>query len=244
MTTIVVLADPPVAGHVLEELTPDPLSESEARDLYAAMLTDVCETIQRGDASLLVNYRPADQLDLSVDSESQLRDLLDEELDESPRYEPQVGETYSGRVGNALTHLLETEEVPTVAVIDPTAVFLRRDTIGTLFMKLRASDVVLAPSLGGRVAVAAFGEPVDFADAFAPPAIETLTSRALAADLDVEFLDVMPVVESPEDLATAVALASARRDAGRIVPPRTTARLEAFGLTVAEDGTVTRVGAD
>lgn len=237
MTTVVVLAAPPVPGRVLPTFV-GPLSESEAAELYRAMLTDLCETVQRGAADLLVNHPPADGD--SDDPEEALRDALDDELPAEPRYEPQVGETTAGRIGNALTHLLESEGEPTVAAVEPTAPFLRREHIGQAAMQLRTSDVVLGPAPGGRVAFAAFGEPIDFADADAPPAVETLTDRATAAGLDVDFLPMTPVVERPADLGTALSLLAARRAAGRLVPERTATAVADLGLAVDPDGTVVR----
>jgi glycosyltransferase A (GT-A) superfamily protein (DUF2064 family) len=238
MTTITVLAEPPAAGS-LPELVPDPLSGEEAADLYGAMLADVCETVQRGDGDLLVNYGESPAAD---DPEAALREHLAEELPEpeAARYEPQVGETKAGRVGNALTHLLETEGEESVAVAEPTAPFLRREHVGTAAMKLRTSEVVLGPAAGGRVAFAGFTEPIDFADAYATPAIETLTERAVDAGLDVGFLPMMPLVERPSNLATAVAVSNARQRADRLAPTRTAARIAEFGLSVDSEGSIER----
>jgi len=245
MTTIAVLATPPEPG-VLDALVPDPLDAGEAAALYAAMLGDVCETVQRGEADLLVNYRArADDGEPGVESGGDAETALRGVLEDLPspgavRYEPQVGTARAGRVGNALTHLLESEGEASVAVVRPTAAYLRREHVGQLAMKLRRSDVVLAPTPDGDVSVAGFTAPVDFADGFATPAVETLTERAVDAGLDVDFLPMLPVLERPADLATAVAVLSARRRAGRLVPPRTTARIEEWGLTVEADGTVGR----
>lgn len=238
MTTVAVLADPPVEGHTLAKLTPAPLSEAEAVELYRAMLADICETIQRGEADLLVNYRPDDQMPADVDSETRLRECLTEELDEELRFEPQVGESYAGRIGNSLTHLLDAEAEGLVGAVEPTAAFLRREHIGNIVMKLRTSDVVLGPAPGGQVYFAGFTDPIDFDDAYAPPAIETLVGRAREADLEVDFLPMTPL--AAEDFATAVALLRARLDADRLVPPRTAARIDQWGLAVDRDGTVTR----
>jgi glycosyltransferase A (GT-A) superfamily protein (DUF2064 family) len=236
MTTTVVLAEPPVEGTTLADLV-DPLSAAEAVELYRAMLADVCETLQRGEADVLVNYLPPEQAPVD-DPESTLRDLLDAELPDSDavRYEPQVGETHSGRVGNALTHLLENEQEETVAAVAPTAPFLRREHIGTAAMKLRTNDVVLGPAPDGRVTFAGFGEPIDFADAYAPPAVETLATRADEAGLDADFLPMTPVIERSGDLDTALSVLAARRRAGRLVPPRTAAVLD--GWRVSADGVV------
>lgn len=222
MTTIVVLADPPVP-ECAPSVLPDSFDAETQLELYRAMLADVCATIQHGEAELLVNYPREDAVPDDVDAEKSLRELLAGELEEPDevRYEVQVGETYDGRVGNALTHLLETEEQPTAGIVEPTAIFLRREHIGTTAMQLRTNDVVLGPAPGGKVAFAAFREPIDFSEAYATPAIETMTERAMDADLDVSFLPMTPLFESAADIETAVSLLRARIRAGAIVPNRT-----------------------
>ncbi len=235
MATVAVLADPPVDGFVLPELAAGtPLSAADAARLYGAMTVDVCRAVERGGADLLVNYRDPEQVPGGVDSVALLRDLLDGEL-EAPgdaRFEVQVGETFAGRAGNTVTHLLEREDEATVAVVDPTAVLLGREQIGSASMKLRSSEVVLGPAGGGRVYYAGFAEPVDFAGAYAPPAVATLTDRAREAGLDVDFLPRLPVVETGADLADALATLTARRRAGRRVPRRTAETVDELGLAV------------
>jgi len=242
MTTVVVLAEPPIEGAMLPALQPEPLTANEADRLYRAMLADVCETVQHGEADLLVNYPDPDGVPDDVDPETSLRAILDAELpsSEEVRYEVQVGETVAGRVGNAITHLLESEDAGHVAFVEPTVPLLGREHIGTAAMKLRTSEVVLGPSTDGRVYFAGFREPVDFEDALAPPAVETLTDRALDAGHDVDFLPILPRVEQPDDLATAVSLVRSRHAADRLVPPRTTALFEKWGLRVNEEGELSR----
>jgi hypothetical protein len=240
MATVAVLADPPVEGVVLRDIVAGtPLTDGDAARLYSAMLVDVCRAVQDGGGDLLVNYRDSDQVAGDVDSEQRLRETLDGELDDagSARYEVQVGETRSGRAGNTVTHLLEAEGESTVAVVEPTAAFLGREQIGTAAMKLRSSEVVLGPTTDGRVYYAGFGAPIDFADAYAPPAIETLTRRAREADLDVDFLSMLPVVERGADLPTALSQLRARQRAGRNLPARTAAVVEELGMGVEVDGT-------
>ena len=236
MTVIVVLADPPEPGLAFPDLAEGtPISEAEAARLYEAMLVDVCRTVQAGGADLLVNYRPADRLPVE-DPEAALRDALADELEEpaGARYEVQVGETFAGRVGNTVTHLLEEEGERQVAVTTPAAPFLRRDHVGGLGMSLRTEEVAVAPAWGGRVALAGFTEPVDFEDTFATPAVETLVMRARDAGLSVDFLPRQPVVETPSDLADAVAYATARLRAERLVPARTVGVIEDLGLRAIE----------
>lgn len=242
MTTVVVPVDPPLAGHALTHLVPGVLSPDEAEGLYRSLVADVCETVQRGNADLLVNYREAP--DATADVATVTRDFLAGELPDpdAARYEPQVGETLAGRLGNALTHLLETEGEGTVGFVDPTACLLRREHLGSLMMKLRTNEMVVGPAPGGRVFGGAFSAPIDFADALATPAVETLTERGTGADLDVDFLGLLPVVETADDLASVVSLVRARDEAGLNVPARTVAMAERLALAVDATGAVTRDG--
>lgn len=242
MTTVAVLADPPVEGVVLPELAGGLLDESEATALYTAMLIDVCRAVEASGAELLVNYRPAEQVPDGVDPEAAVRTPLDEALDApgDARYEVQVGSTLSARVGNTVTHLLEREGVKTAAAVTPTGGLLTRQLIDSAAMKLRSSGVVLGPATDGRVYYAGFAAPVDFEDAYEAPAVGTLTDRAMDADLGVDFLPTTPVVETPGDLRTVVPLLRARRRAERVVPPRTTTLIEGLGLRVDESSELRR----
>jgi len=242
MTTVAVLADPPVEGFVLPELSNGPLDESEATALYTAMLTDVCRAVEASGAELLVNYRDAEQVPDGVDPESAVREPLDAALDapDQARYEVQVGSSLSARVGNTVTHLLEREGVKTAAAVEPTAGLLTRQLVDSAAMKLRSSGVVLGPSTDGRVYYGGFAEAVDFEAAYTTPAVQTLTDRAMDADLGVDFLPTTPIVQTPADLRTVVPLLRARHRAERVVPPRTTTLINEFGLRVTADGELVR----
>ncbi|MDT3434719.1 hypothetical protein [Haloarcula sp. 1CSR25-25] len=237
MTTVTVLADPPVEGVVLQDLAGGLLDDAEAAGLYEAMLLDVCRAVEISGGELLVNYRPPEQVPDGVDPEAAVRGPVTDAL-ESPgdaRFEVQVGSTFAGRVGNTVTHLLDREEVATVAAVEPTAALLNRQLIDSAAMKLRSSGVVLGPAEGGRVYYAGFGEPIDFADSYAVPSVETIGERAADAGLDVDFLPSAPVLETRADLRTIVPLLRARDRAGRVVPPRTTAFLDDLGIRVIDD---------
>jgi hypothetical protein len=242
MTTVAVLADPPVEGFVLPELGNGLLDESEKTALYTAMLTDVCRAVEASGAELLVNYRPAEQVPDGVDPESAVREPLEAALDApgQARYEVQVGSSLSARVGNTVTHLLEQEGVNTAAAVEPTAGLLTRQLIDSAAMKLRSSGVVLGPSTSGRVYYAGFAEPVDFEAGYATPAVKTLTDRAMDADLGVDFLPTAPVLQTPADLRTVVPLLRARHQAERVVPPRTTTLITEFALQLSADGELVR----
>lgn len=244
MPTTAVLCDPPHEGLVLSELAATtPLSAAEAADLYAAMCADVFRAVDASASDLLVNYRPDEKLpgdyeDADVDdAESAVRALADAALDDpgTARYEVQVGSTFAARMGNTVSHLLDAEEASSVAVIEPTAPFLTRGDLDGMAMKLRRSDVILGPTSGGRVHYAGFASPIDFEDADAPPAIETLTDRAHDAGHEVDFGPMAPVIETREDLIGALSLIRARRRAGREVPTRTAACLDDLGVELVEN---------
>jgi hypothetical protein len=234
MTTIAVLCDSPQEGVLSDLAATTPLTETETADLYAAMCADVFRAVEESAGELLVNYRP--DAHGAGNSEAELRALAEETLDSpaAARYEEQVGSTFAGRVGNTLTHLLETEGESSAMAIEPTAPFLTRGDLDGLAMKLRRSDVVLGPTSGGRVYAAGFNAPMDFADAYVPPAIETLTDRANDAGLAVDFGPMLPVIETREDLIGALALIEARLRAGRDVPERTADCLVELGVTLTE----------
>jgi hypothetical protein len=103
-------------------------------------------------------------------------------------------------------------------------------------MKLRRHDAVLGPSTAGRVYYAGFAEPVDFDDALAHPALETLTERVDAAGATADFLPELPSVDTPVGLAGTVATIRSRRTTGLAVPERTAGAIEELGLRVDPDG--------
>lgn len=243
MTVHVLLADPPRDGLVLPDLPESsPLTEAEATRLYEAMLKDACVAAATSGGSLLVNYRPEDVLPephrTGASPEDELRDLVSEAVEdvEDVRFEVQVGSTYDARVGNTVTHLLESEDASTVAIVDPRAPLLARKDLDSAAMKLRRRDVVLGPSDRGRVHYAGFASPIDFEGAYTTPALDTLTARARDAGGDVDFLAHQAVVETGRDLETLLPVLSARTRAGRIVPTHTTRFLDDRGVHLDEDG--------
>jgi glycosyltransferase A (GT-A) superfamily protein (DUF2064 family) len=242
MTTIAVLADPPREGLVATELAAtSPLTEAEAAECYAAMLSDTFVAATRSGGELLVNYRPDDLLPdahvTDTSSEAALRTLAASVLDDvgDVRFEPQVGSSFDARAGNTVTHLLREEGVNSVAVVEGTSPFLTRTLIDNAAMKLRRAEVVLGPSTRGRRYYAGFTDPIDFDGAFARPAVETLTARGRAAGHDVDFLPVRPVIETGADLFDALPMVNARIDGERAVPANTAAFFDEVGLRVAYD---------
>jgi len=234
MTVVCLLCDPPRPGVAFERLTEtSPLSADEAADLYAATCRDVAAAVEASGGDLLVNYRPEEALPSDGgDAEAAVREAIEPALSDpdTVRFEIQVGETFAGRAGNTVTHLLEEEAVTTAAVVEPSAALLRRPLIDTGAMKLRRCPVVLGPATRGRVYYAGFREPVDFEDAYASPAVETLVERARGAGLEADFLEYLPVIETGPDLADVFALVRAREAAGRNVPEHTAAWLDGAGL--------------
>jgi len=243
VTTIAVLVDPPRPGLAFDRLAAtSPLSDAECADLYAAATRDVCRAVAESAGDLLVNYRPDEALserfrDPDADAETELREVVDP-VAEDARFEVQVGETFAGRAGNTATHLLETEGNDSVAITTPNAPLLTRRQVDEAAMKLRRSEVVLGPAPDGRVYYAAFRDTIDFEDAYAAPALGTLTDRALDAGNDVDFLTRLPVIGHGRDLADLLVTLRTRRKSGRTVPEYTADALEGLGLVVeaTDDG--------
>ncbi|MFB6256574.1 MAG: hypothetical protein ABEH58_07615 [Haloplanus sp.] len=251
MTTIAVLAAPPREGLVATDLAAtSPLTEAEAAEWYAAVLKDVLVAVDRSGGDLLVNYRPdgllPDDHVTGTASEAAVRTMAASALDDlnDVRFEPQVGSSLAARAGNTVTHLLREEDVVSAAVVEPTIPFLTRPLVDNAAMKLRRSEVVLGASTRGRVYYAGFTTPIDFTDAFVDPALETLTARGRAADCEVDFLPVQPVIEAGDDLLDTLPLLNARVDAERIVPVHTATVVDELGLRVAYDGAEPRVVRD
>ncbi|PSQ11879.1 hypothetical protein BRC99_05980 [Halobacteriales archaeon QS_7_69_60] len=238
MTTVAVLCDPPRPGLVFDDLVDAlPLSPEAAADLYAALFRDSVRAVAGSGGDLLVNYRSSEALPGGGDPEADLREAVADVVDpKEVRFERQVGESFAGRAGNTATHLLENEGVASVAVTRPEAAFLARSHIDGSAMKLRSTDTVLGPAPGGRMYFAAFSEPVDFADCYAPPAFETLVDRTLDAGLDVEFLETKPYLETPADLADVLVSVRTRRKAEGLVPPYLAGWVADSGLVVEATG--------
>jgi len=241
MTVVAVPADPPREGVVLPRL-PDtsPLSAAEAADLYEAAFKDVVSAVAGSGADLLVNYRAEEDLpDWDGErSEAQLRAAVADALGsaEEARFEVQVGSSRAARVGNTVTHLLETESVQSAAVLSPAAPLVDRTKVDEAAMKLRRNEVVLGPGEAGRAYYAGFTAPVDFEGAYAPPVLESLTNRGGDAGHDVAFLPMLPVIETGRDLATVVSTVRARTRAGSSIPEHTATVLADLGLRVGEGG--------
>ena len=242
MTTVAVLADPPREGLVLPDLyETGPLSAAEAAGLYEAMLADVCLAVERSGGELLVNYRPSELLPdehADVDAEEAIASALAGVLDEPPRLERQVGSTFDARAGNTVTHLLDREGADSVAIVEPTAPMLSRTHLDNAAMKLRRSEIVLGPTTRGRVSYTGFTEPIDFDGAYQSPAVETFAWRGRDAGFEVDFLPMLPTVETAADLATIVPLIRSRAAAERIVPVRTATWIDEHDIRV-EDGSLT-----
>ncbi|RYJ14112.1 hypothetical protein ELS19_09150 [Halogeometricum borinquense] len=243
MTVVALMADPPRPGLVLSELAEtSPLSETEAADLYAAMLKDSMVAVSRSGGDLLVNYRSEDLLPEAYreedgTAEAAVRTLAADALDDpsEARFEVQVGSSVSARAGNTMMHLLRDEDVRTAAVVRGDAPFFTRSKIDSMAMKLRTNEVVLGPSTAGRSYVAGFSDPIDFSEAFTTPEVETLTARANDAGHNVAFLEMQPTVRTGVDLLTLVPAIRARWQADRIVPGYTAEFVVETGLNVVEE---------
>lgn len=242
MTVIAIIASPPREGLVLPELAEtSPLTAAESAELYEALFRDTVLSVARSGGELLINFQSADDIpdayQTDIDPEAELRAIVADTLDDvsNVRFEPQVGSTTAARIGNTVTHLLREEGAKSVAAVPGTAPLMARTVIDTAAMRLRTNDVVLGPSLDGRVYYAGFTQPIDFADAYAPPTIETLADRAADADYETEFLPMQPVIERGSDLLSALPMLRSRFTAERIVPTYTSTFIHETGLAVVND---------
>lgn len=239
MTVVAVLAAPPRPGLVGARLAETaPVSPEAAAEFYAAALRDTARAVAGSGGDLIVNYRDTDTIPedhrTDADPEAELRETLApavEDVDEV-RFETQVGSSRSARIGNTVTHLLEGEDATSAAVVPATAPLLTRGEVDNAAMKLRRAATVLGPAPNGDVYYAGFTAPIDFDGADRPPATETLVDRARDAGHDVDFLPMLPVVESGADLATLVVQLRARRAAGVPVPEFTAEWVADSGLVV------------
>lgn len=226
-----------------ESLIPSPLYEdtdlspSAATDLYRAMAADVCRAVAASGGDLLINYRdedtlPADVAETVEDPEAEARALVVDALGdaEDVRIERQVGSSRSARVGNTVTHLLEREDVGTVGVLEPTAALVGRTEIDGVAMSLRRHDVIIGPSQGGDVYLAAFSEPIDFTDVYDETPVAAVATRAQEDGLDVGFAPRVPTVTDESGLMGTSAEVVARRVANRPVATLTGALFEELGV--------------
>lgn len=245
VTTVVVPADPPFEGVVLQELVAStPLSQADAVRLYEATLADVAAAADKSGGTLLVNYRPREHLPEDIPEtatpKTAVADVVDEAVadPESVRYEVQVGSSYAARVGNTVTHLLEEEEAGSVHVVDPTAALVSRKLIDSTSMKLRRTPIVVGPAPGSRVYYAGFTDPIDFEGAYDSPALQSLVGQALDDGFDVDFIEQQSPIRTASDLATVVSTVRARAAAGRITPEATLAAADELGIEVhgSDDG--------
>jgi len=226
MTTLAVLADPPIEGVVGQRLVETtPLDATDVVSLYEAMLSDVVRAAEAASGQLLINYRPREHLEISddVSPKGRLEAVVTEAVKkpDDVRYEVQVGSSFAARAGNTVRHLLDTEEQGSVHVIEPTVPLVTRQGIDAMSIKLRRSSVVISPGPGGRVGYAGFSEPVDFEGAYDPPAVTSLVEAARAASLDVDFVPSLQPVETGTDLTSVISTVRARALADRLYPTRT-----------------------
>jgi hypothetical protein len=245
MTLVAVLVDPPRPGLVLPSVVDaTPLDADDAVALYRASVRDTLRAVDESGARILVNYRGDDTLPdeyvTDTPAEADVRALATQELDlgsDDVRFEVQVGSSFDARVGNTVTHLLENDpDVSSVLATRGLAPLVGRGDVDSTAMKLRRATVVLGPSDDGALWASAFSEPIDFDGAYATPAIETVTDRAVDAGETVDFASVQPQIDSPAGLRATVAQIRARQRASRVVPENTASVIDDLGLAVRDRG--------
>ena len=243
MPTLVVPADPPRPGHVLPSLARDaPLTEAEAATLYEACLRDAVAAADAAGGDLIVTYPSAERVSPDDDGtgpEAAVRAAVAPAVADptAVRFEVQVGSTPSARLGNVVGHLLREAGATSVGYLSSTAYDTPRTVVDGAAMKSRSAELVLGPAPGGRIHYAAFATPaLDFADALAAPALDTLAARAADADATTEFVESRPRLDGPADLPTLLASLSARRRAGRSVPEHVAGAVDDLGLSLDPSG--------
>ncbi|AOW79913.1 hypothetical protein HTSR_0723 [Halodesulfurarchaeum formicicum] len=242
MTTVVLVADPPVEGIACQRLLEETeLTPADGLELYRALLGDTMETLARSTIDILVNYPTAEGLPAGADPEADLREIAAEAMSADRladvRFEPQVGSNFSAIAGNAITHLVRDEGRQSAAALRPCVPRLARSVVDEATLNLRRDDVILGPAARGDVYFAGFAEPIDFEDAFETRPIEELTRRATEADLDVGFVQQRTVLDSPADFRTVRSRIEADHLAGKPVPERFWNVIQERGIEV-EDGVV------
>jgi hypothetical protein len=103
-------------------------------------------------------------------------------------------------------------------------------------MSLRTSETVVGPTTGGRAYYHGMTEPIDFHGAYDPPAVSSITRRAIDAGHDVSFTSMQPLVETAADLATLLVVIEARVAAGSPVPEATTDALYDLDIRANVEG--------
>lgn len=224
---------------------PAELTDADLTALYEAAVTDVIRTVAESGGKPLVNYRDAETLpavDRPDEAEAACRALVADAVGDTDavRFERQVGSTVSARVGNTVTHLLETEEAGIVGVLDPLAPLVRRSDVDGAAMTARRTDVVLGSDGAGDVYLSVFADPIDFEDAYESPALSTLAERARAADRSIGFSPIVPRIATEAGLAATVATIDARRAAETPVPEATAAVIEERDIETPDGVSITR----
>lgn len=233
MTVHALVADPPRPGLALPGLvSTGKLGSEAAASLAGAMLQDVAIGAANSGGELLVNHPMDEQLSPKYRRDmapvDELRELIAGVLadPEAVRFEPQVGESRAARIENTVGHLLEEEGATSVAVLDGRAPTLDRTALDSAAMKLRRSEVVVAPAPGNRVAYLGLTEPLELADLAVPFELTAIADRAVEVGYEVDYLPMHPRVDDEAGLQTLTDLVAARRVARRRVPERTATVLE------------------
>lgn len=240
MTIIAVLTEPPRPGLVFSELTEtSPFSEIEIADFYAAVLKDVCITVEWSGGDFLANYRTENELPGEFveghSSEAKIRSIVADALDstDNVRSEPRVGSMFPAHVGNTISHLFnEEEEVHSAAAVQPIAPLFGCTYLSSAAMKLRSMPVVLGPLTEGRVYLLSFLDPIGFIDAYVGPEVEMLVCRADDASHGLDYASMPPTLEAGTDPATVMPMLRSRVESERSVSEYTAAFVFEEGLRI------------
>jgi hypothetical protein len=236
MTTVSVIVEEPDRSSLVDRLAGSVLDRRDAVQLYEAMTADVCRAIERSGADGVLAVL-GDEENVPNGLATRMADVL-EEPDAVEVVSREATDHSEALAGEVLR--LHEEGVTSAAVVEPSTPFLARKDVDSASMKLRSSEVVLGPAPGGRVHFAGFAEPIDLGDRFSPPAIERL-AELTEEGYGVDFLAMLPLLESERDLPTVIAHLRARVAAGRFVPQETAVTVADLELAVRDDGGELRV---
>ncbi|WP_254862850.1 hypothetical protein [Halovivax gelatinilyticus] len=218
------------------------LEPAEANELYAAAVTDVICSAESSGGSVLVNYRGrASDVD-GRDGAAAARSFVSDGLDDpdAVRFEPQVGSNRSARIGNTVTHILTREDASSVGILSPTAPLVRRPEIDGVAMSARRNEVILGSNGVGGLYLSAFSEPIDFTDAYRPPAVASVARRASEAGLGVGFAPAVATIDTEVGLAATIATIQARRSASKPIPTETARVVSDLEVTTHDGRSLSR----
>lgn len=223
MTTVAIMADPPIPGLVLRDLIGVvDLSADDVAKLYVAMFKDVMIAIEHSGGELLINYQSTENLPSEFNSDTdpadELASIATSVLDGEPRLEKQVGSNKYERYRNTITHLLDVESVQSAAFVPACTPLMTRVIIDSAAMKLRRHEVVVGPTVNGDLYYAGFTAVPDLSIPRDISPVEAVARHAVKAGFMVDVLKDGHIVSDAGSLAELLLRVRTLRAANHPVP--------------------------